>query len=228
MSKVRRWAHTVTWEGLQISAAYMAINDGGEYVMHDDYAALEAELAKLRAGQEPVAYITGYHGGRCIIEPVNRAAVLPSGMALYTTPQPSAVPDGWKLVPVERITIALESVQNAMGDAYNNAYQECCGRGQGQCCGDPVAAWSDADTAIMDALAPAQRELSALLAAAPSAPATVQGDASVPDAECRRLLFAFGLECNTIGLLGAAENLHKGMKVASSAAIAAARKGEGE
>lgn len=80
-----------------------------------------------------------------------------------------------RAVPVERITIALESVQNAMGDAYNNAYQECCGRGQGQCCGEPVVAWSDADTAIMDALAPAQRELSALLAAAPSTPATVQG-----------------------------------------------------
>ena len=90
--------------------------------------------------------------------------------ALADHAQQVSVPDGWKLVPVERITIALESVQNAMEDAYNNAYQECCGRGQGQCCGDPVAAWSDADTAIMDALAPAQRELSALLAAAPAAP----------------------------------------------------------
>ena len=49
MSEVRRWAHTVTWEGLQISAAYMAINDGGEYVMHADYAALEAERDALAA-----------------------------------------------------------------------------------------------------------------------------------------------------------------------------------
>lgn len=49
MSEVRRWAHTVTWEGLQISAAYMAINDGGEYVMHADYVALEAECSRLRA-----------------------------------------------------------------------------------------------------------------------------------------------------------------------------------
>lgn len=67
-------------------------------------------------------------------------------------------------VPVERIQIALEAVQNAMEDAYNNAYQNCCGRGNGQCCGEPEPAWSDADRAIMDALAPAQRELSALLA----------------------------------------------------------------
>lgn len=79
----------------------------------------------------------------------------------------ASVPAGCKVVPVERIAIALEAVQNAMEDAYNNAYQECCGRGQGcECCGNPIAAWSDADTAIMDALAPAQRELSALLASA--------------------------------------------------------------
>ena len=66
-------------------------------------------------------------------------------------------------VPRERIKIALEAVQNAMEDAYNNAYQNCCGRGNGQCCGEPEPAWSDADQAIMDSLAPAQRELSALL-----------------------------------------------------------------
>ena len=52
MSEVKRWAHTVTWEGLQISAAYMAINDGGEYVMHADYAALEAERDALHAEAE--------------------------------------------------------------------------------------------------------------------------------------------------------------------------------
>lgn len=86
----------------------------------------------------------------------------------------AAVPEGWKLVPVERIQAAIEAVQNAMLDAYSNAYQECCGRGQGQCCGDPDAAWSAEDQRIMDALAPAQRELSALLAAAPAAPVAVK------------------------------------------------------
>lgn len=52
MSEVRRWAHTVTWEGLQISAAYMAIDHGGKYVMHADYVALAAENARLRAELE--------------------------------------------------------------------------------------------------------------------------------------------------------------------------------
>jgi hypothetical protein len=83
---------------------------------------------------------------------------------------------GWKLVPVERIQIALEAVQNAMLDAYSNAYQECCGRGQGQCCGDPDPAWSAEDQRIMDALSPAQRELSGLLAAAPAAPVAREPD----------------------------------------------------
>ena len=54
MSEVRRWAHTVQWEGLQISAAYMAIDHGGEYVMHADYAALESECERLR--QFEIAY----------------------------------------------------------------------------------------------------------------------------------------------------------------------------
>lgn len=82
-----------------------------EVVTASDYAALEAELARLRAGQEPVAYITGYHGGRCIIEPVNRAAVLPSGMALYTTPQPSAgvvIPERVDPESINKILTALQ------------------------------------------------------------------------------------------------------------------------
>ena len=57
MSEVRRWAHTVVWEGLQISATCMAINDGGEYVMHDDYDALRAEAEALRAQRDKMAQI---------------------------------------------------------------------------------------------------------------------------------------------------------------------------
>ena len=38
------------------------------------------------AEQEPVARVTGYHGGRCVVEPLNRALVLPTDMALYAEP----------------------------------------------------------------------------------------------------------------------------------------------
>jgi len=39
--------------------------------------------------QEPVAYVTGYYAGTCVVAPVNNAAVLPTHMALYAAPQPS-------------------------------------------------------------------------------------------------------------------------------------------
>jgi hypothetical protein len=32
--------------------------------------------------QKPVAYITGFHSGHCIIQPIDRAVVLPVGMTL--------------------------------------------------------------------------------------------------------------------------------------------------
>ena len=112
---------------------------GVEMVLASDYATLEAELAKLRAGQEPVAYITGQFAGRCVIEAINRAAVLPTGMALYSAPQPSAVPDGWKL-----------AVDNVAG--YAHLYNSGSG--------------------IIHEI---RAEHARLLAAAPSAPATVQG-----------------------------------------------------
>jgi len=35
---------------------------------------------------EPIARVTGYHAGRCTVEPTDRAAVLPAGMALYAAP----------------------------------------------------------------------------------------------------------------------------------------------
>jgi len=47
--------------------------------------AIEAEVA-ARAGQEPFAVTTGYYGGRAVIEPINRAMVIPVNLALYTTP----------------------------------------------------------------------------------------------------------------------------------------------
>ena len=46
---------------------------------------IRAELAKPE--QEPVAYVSGYHNGRCVIAPLNSALIMPSGIALYIAPQ---------------------------------------------------------------------------------------------------------------------------------------------
>jgi NAD(P)H-dependent FMN reductase len=42
--------------------------------------------------QEPVAFVTGYYGGRCVIEPLNKARVFPSGMGLYAAPPAAQEP----------------------------------------------------------------------------------------------------------------------------------------
>jgi hypothetical protein len=57
-------------------------------------AAIEQALAAQPAPvQEPVAWVTGFHAGRCVIKTINPAAILPVGVALYTTPPAPAVPD---------------------------------------------------------------------------------------------------------------------------------------
>ena len=59
---------------------------------------LEAEIAALKAkpvavpvsypeipdNSQPVAHVTGYYGGRCVIEPLDGKSVFSTGMAVYT------------------------------------------------------------------------------------------------------------------------------------------------
>jgi len=44
------------------------------------------ELRPTSHALEPVAYITGFYGGHCVIQPTNPAVVLSVGMALYAAP----------------------------------------------------------------------------------------------------------------------------------------------
>jgi hypothetical protein len=55
---------------------------------------IEGEAAR------PIASVTGYHGGHCVVEPIDRAMLLPVGMALYSGAQ-AAVPDTHRIVSVE-------------------------------------------------------------------------------------------------------------------------------
>jgi len=49
--------------------------------------------------QKPVAYITGFHNGHCVIQPTGPAVVLPVGMALYRAP------DVFKLIEDNGLTL---------------------------------------------------------------------------------------------------------------------------
>ena len=51
-----------------------------------------AELESVEQGK-PVARVTGYQGGRCVIEPLDRVTVFPVGMAVYTQPVRQMTPE---------------------------------------------------------------------------------------------------------------------------------------
>lgn len=72
----------------------------------------------LEAKAAPVAYITGQFAGRCVIEAINRAAVLPTGMALYSHPQPSA-----GVVMPGRAEVSVRYGYRSMG--YAEGWNDC-------------------------------------------------------------------------------------------------------
>jgi hypothetical protein len=47
----------------------------------------EAQARAHTPEQKPVAYVTGFHNGHCVIQPTDPALVLPVGMALYRSPK---------------------------------------------------------------------------------------------------------------------------------------------
>ncbi|CAB5224463.1 hypothetical protein UFOVP734_85, partial [uncultured Caudovirales phage] len=49
-------------------------------------AALREALAEQPAQQEPVAVVSGYYGGQCVILPIDPARIFNSNTAFYTAP----------------------------------------------------------------------------------------------------------------------------------------------
>jgi len=66
---------------------------------------------------------------------------------------------------VEAAKGALGAIQDALEDAYHNAYPECCGQAHLECCGSPLQAWSEADQKTMERFAPHEKALRAALSA---------------------------------------------------------------
>ena len=62
---------------------------------------MNRELIEGEAAR-PIASVTGYHGGHCVIEPIDRAQLLHVGMALYSGAQ-AAVPDTQTVEHVGRV-----------------------------------------------------------------------------------------------------------------------------
>lgn len=80
--------------------------------------ALREALAEQPAQQEPVAVVSGYYGGQCVILPINPARIFNSNTALYTTPQPPAQqePVAWRDHVEQRLLTWRQSFVNKSGD----------------------------------------------------------------------------------------------------------------
>jgi len=67
-------------------------NHCGNYKLDDagcdrhDKAITAIKAALAQPEQEPVARVSGTYGGRFVYDPINPAAILPVGMALYAAP----------------------------------------------------------------------------------------------------------------------------------------------
>ena len=59
-------------------------HEGAKKCLFPAIAAIQEALAQ--PAQEPVARVSGVYGGRFTYEPLNRAMILPVGMALYAGP----------------------------------------------------------------------------------------------------------------------------------------------
>jgi hypothetical protein len=65
--------------------------------------------------QEPVAVVSGYYGGQCVVLPTNPARLFNSGTAFYTAPQPVPVKtyhDGkpWPVAPKPWVGLSRDEV----------------------------------------------------------------------------------------------------------------------
>lgn len=112
MSNVKRWTHHVTWNGeLKIQATMMALRSDGEYVLASDYAALEAENAKLKGEYEWVASIN------TALDKSNQSAWAENAKLRAELERRES--GGWKLVPVEptpEMVSAAEEAHMPFGD----------------------------------------------------------------------------------------------------------------
>jgi hypothetical protein len=73
-----------------LELALKVLKRGTRLVYHEELEERRQAIKELEAmieHQEPVAYVTGFHNGHCVIQPTDPALVLPVGMALYRSPK---------------------------------------------------------------------------------------------------------------------------------------------
>jgi hypothetical protein len=74
------------------------------------------DIKKIKSRWEPVAYITGFHNGHCVIKPIDPALVLPVGMALYRSPK-----EWVGLTEIEICDIEADELTSASSETFSFA-----------------------------------------------------------------------------------------------------------
>ncbi len=67
----------------------LSMNQDAAGLLHDKaHVATPSSHPEIPDNSQPVARVTGYYGGRCVIEPLDGKSIFPTGMAIYTHPAP--------------------------------------------------------------------------------------------------------------------------------------------
>ena len=96
---------------MQAYQAALAVNEKAitalrQAIALEKMAENERELGIQMGADEPVARVVGYYAGRCVIEPLDRAMVMPDNMALYAHSQPKREWLGLTPEEVKEISLA--------------------------------------------------------------------------------------------------------------------------
>jgi hypothetical protein len=93
---------------VKLALEALLINCGGntEGIGKEAITALQSIIEQPAPVQEPVAVVSGYYGGQCVILPINPARLFNAGTAIYTTPPAAQKP--WVDLPDEEIDALAE------------------------------------------------------------------------------------------------------------------------
>lgn len=95
-----------------------------------DYdAKSDHRLMEQPAQQEPVAAVSGYYGGQCVILPIDPARIFNSNTALYTSPQPCPTCEALaRTVMLDQTSHAAQRTWVGLTDEERRAVWDSCER----------------------------------------------------------------------------------------------------
>ena len=89
----------------------LSMNQDAAGLLHDKaHVATPFSHPEIPDNSQPVARVTGYYGGRCVIEPLDRKSIFPVGMAMYVSGGSADAIDWEGVAADQAMTIAMMQV----------------------------------------------------------------------------------------------------------------------